>query len=108
MEVQSDGKVLIGGGFDTVDGVPAVGFARLWGSEDIPPVIHNVTRSRTDVNLVWDAIPSRKYRVQFKGSVSATNWTDLSGDISTTNGSAKIDSPFSNATQRFYRVVLLP
>jgi uncharacterized delta-60 repeat protein len=107
ISMQSDGKIIIGGGFTAGTGPPTLNLARLWGSEDILPRIHNATRSGTDVNLIWDAIPNRKYRVQFKDTTSATNWTDLSGDISTSNGSAsKTDS--TSAGQRFYRLVLLP
>lgn len=107
--VQSDGKVIIGGNFTTVNGVPVAGIARLWGSADVPPRIQHVHHSGADMNLTWDALPNRSYRVQYKETVSANNWTDLAGDISTTTGTAsKTDSNLGNVSQRFYRLMLLP
>ena len=108
LAVQSDGKVLIGGDFWTVNGAPATYFARLWGA-DLPPLVKSVNRSGADVNLSWYAISNRTYRVQYNGNLSATNWTDLAGDVSAASATAsKTDSTLSNASQRFYRVVLLP
>ncbi|MCI0540300.1 MAG: hypothetical protein L0Z50_34285, partial [Verrucomicrobiales bacterium] len=77
-------------------------------SADVPPRIQNATRSGADITLTWDAIPNRTYRVQYKENLSANTWTDLAGDISTTGNAAKTDSTLGNASQRFYRVVLLP
>jgi len=107
--LQADGKVLIGGRFSTVNGVPAAGVARLWGTADIPPQIKRINMNGTDVNLAWAALPNREYRVQFKDTLSATNWTDLAGDVSATGVTAsKTDAIFGGTSQRYYRVVLLP
>jgi hypothetical protein len=109
LTVQSDGRVVVGGSFTTINGVPAAGIARLWGSADIPTRIHSLNRSGAAVTLTWEGLPNRTYRVQYKETLSANRWTDLSGDISTNTGAAsKIDSNLGNASQRFYRVVLLP
>jgi uncharacterized delta-60 repeat protein len=109
VKVQSDGKILIGGPFTTVNGVPAAYFARLWGSADIPPLINSITRSTGDVNLVWETIPDRTYRVEYKAILPGNGWTDLAGDVSATGAAAsKTDTTLSGAAQRFYRVVLLP
>jgi uncharacterized delta-60 repeat protein len=107
--LQSDGKVLIGGNFYRVNGVQARSFARLWGSSDIPPLVRSINRSGGDVNLIWESIPHRTYRVQYNGNPSGNNWTDLAGDISATGATAsKTDTTLSDAGQRFYRVMLLP
>jgi uncharacterized delta-60 repeat protein len=107
--LETNGKVLIGGWFTTVNDVPAAFVARLWGSADIPPRIQSVNQSGADVNLIWDAIPNRTYRVQYDGRLPATNWTDLPGDISATSATAsKTDRTVGGASQRFYRVMLLP
>ena len=107
--VQSDGKVLIGGAFSIVNGVLAGGIAKLWGSADVPPRIQSLHDNGADMNLTWDALPNRSYRVQYKEIVSVNNWTELDGDISTTTGTAsKADTTVGKASQRFYRVVLLP
>jgi hypothetical protein len=62
------------------------------------------------VKLIWDAIPDRAYRVQYKANLSATNWTDLPGDVtgSPVGIASKTDTSPGAASQRFYRVVLLP
>ena len=61
------------------------------------------------MNLVWYAISNRTYRVQYIGDLSANNWTDLPGDISANGATAsKTDTTLGGASQRFYRVVLLP
>jgi uncharacterized delta-60 repeat protein len=109
VKVQSDGKILIGGPFTTVNGVPAAYFARLWGSADIPPLIKSINRSGGNVNLVWQTIPNRTYRVEYKAILPGNGWTDLAGDVSATGAAAsKTDTTLSGAAQRFYRVVLLP
>ncbi|MCI0748499.1 MAG: hypothetical protein L0Y58_24085 [Verrucomicrobia subdivision 3 bacterium] len=108
--VQSDGKVLIGGFFTIVNGAPAVGFARLWGSADIPPLIKSINRSGGGVNLIWDAIPNRTYRVQYKPNLSAKKWHKLRDKVSAPASgiAAKTDTTLGSTTQRFYRVELLP
>lgn len=107
--MQSDGKVLVGGYFTSVNGVPAVGFARLWGSADIPPLLKTVSWGGVHLDLIWYAISNRTYRVQYNANLSGNNWTDLAGDLSATGATAiKTDTTLSGASQRFYRVVLLP
>jgi uncharacterized delta-60 repeat protein len=105
--VQGDGKVLIGGSFSY--DVPVGGILRLWGSADVPPHIQSVSRIG-GVALTWDALPNRMYRLQYKDSISTNTWTDLAGDVSgsVTGTARKTDTTESNATQRFYRVLLLP
>jgi len=107
--VQTDGRVLIGGFFNMVNGVPAAHFARLWGSADIPPQIKSINRSGGDVSLSWYVISNRTYRVQHTGDLSTNNWADLPGDISASDATAgKTDADPGGASQRFYRVLLLP
>ena len=85
------------------------GIARLWGNAYIPPEIKTLNRSGADVNLSWYAISNRTYRLQYSGDLSANNWTDLPGDVSATGATAsKTDTTLGNASQRFYRVPLLP
>ena len=108
LTVQSDGRVLIGGDFGEVNGVPATYFTRLWG-EDFPPPIKSIQASGANVNLTWHSISNRTYRVQHNANLSATNWTDLGGDVFASGATAgKTDSTTGNASQRFYRVLLLP
>ncbi len=107
--LDAHGKVFITGNFAAVNGSPAWGIARLWGSADVPPAITGINHSG-GVTLTWDALPNRIYRVQYKDGVSALSWTDLAGDISGSSAgvASKTDTTAGSASQRFYRVVLLP
>ena len=108
--VDSHGGVLIGGPFTQVNGVPAPGIARLWGSADIPPRITNLVRDVSEVKVSWDALPDRNYRLQYSNDPSGKNWMDVAGDVTgTPQGTAsKSDTPDRNSSLRFYRIVLLP
>ena len=109
LALQRDGKVLIGGFFFAVNGVPVASIARVWGSADVPPPIRSVNLSGADATLTWEALPNRKYRVQYNETLLPNGWSDLSGDISTSTGTArKTDSNLGNESRRFYRVLLLP
>jgi uncharacterized delta-60 repeat protein len=106
--VQSDGKLIIGGYFTQIHGIPAAYIARLWG-EDFPPVLKSISRTGANVHLTWHSIPNRTYRVQYKESLSAEIWTDLPGDVVATGDTArKTDRAAAGKNQRLYRVVQLP
>jgi len=106
---QQEGKVLIAGDFSAVNGMPAAGIARLWGSADIPPRITSLNRSGAQVELRWDTLPNRTYRVQYKEDLAAP-WTDLAGNVSgsATGTASKTDTTMGNVSRRLYRVQLLP
>ena len=109
LALQRDGKVLIGGFFSAVNAVPVANIARVWGSADVPPPIRSVNLSGADATLTWEALPNRKYRVQYNETLLPNGWSDLSGDISSSTGTAsKTDTSTSSGNQRFYRVILLP
>jgi hypothetical protein len=66
-----------------------------------PPLL---SQTNTVVNLRWPSVVGLRYRVQYKGDLNQTNWTDASGDISAT----KTNTAFSQTltgTNRFYRVM---
>jgi len=72
-----------------------------------PPILRTSAMSNGDFNLTWPAIPNRTYRVQFKNSLADAGWTDLTGNLVTTNLTFRLtNSPPTNAM--FYRVSLLP
>jgi uncharacterized delta-60 repeat protein len=107
--LRGDGNLIIGGAFSTVNGVLALAIARLWGSTDLPPQIKGIHPFGADINLIWDALPNRTYRVQYKSNLSSDNWADLAGDTSAAAPTAsKTDTTLGDASQRFYRVLLLP
>jgi hypothetical protein len=72
-----------------------------------PPTIQSATFANGLATLTWSSITNHHYRVQFKSSLDATNWTDVPGDVTATGPSAsKTDAV--GGTNRFYRVVVLP
>lgn len=72
-----------------------------------PLRIESISLSNTTVTLLWTAIPSRNYQVQFKGNLPDTNWFDLGFPV-TANGTIATATDTTAAVQRFYRVRLLP
>jgi hypothetical protein len=108
LAIQPDGKIIVGCGMTAIRGVPTGYLVRLWAN-DFPPVLKNLTRTETNVNLSWHAISNRTYRVQYTEDLTANNWTDLPGDVCATNNVAGMtDSSCGEARQRFYRVLQLP
>ena len=110
MAVQNDGRILIAGYFDSVNGVPLSRFARLWGSAEVPPRMIAVQRDDRELSLTWEGLPGRSYRVQYQQRLTGMEWVRLGDDVtSSADGIAStVDTTPGEATQRFYRVVLLP
>jgi uncharacterized repeat protein (TIGR03803 family) len=75
-----------------------------------PPAITSITAVRGgDVVVRWTSFPRGTYRVEYKPTLTAANWTPLAPDITATGSSASITNRVSLAdAQRFYRVRLLP
>jgi hypothetical protein len=60
------------------------------------------------VQIFWSAVSGKKYRVQFKESVSDPMWHDLVGDVTATDTTGfKEDSSAGAASQRYYRVLVV-
>jgi uncharacterized delta-60 repeat protein len=107
---QGKDKILVCGGFWTVDGIPRGGVARLFldpanATELPPPSIKLSSRwSENKFTIVAPTSAGRSYTLQYKTSLSDTNWIrllDFSGDGSTTN---VVDSE-TQGSHRFYRVL---
>jgi hypothetical protein len=73
-----------------------------------PPVLQPLRFSNGGARLAWNALPGRTYRVQFKSTLAATTWTDLSPDITASTSSASTTDAISGVSQRYYRILLLP
>jgi hypothetical protein len=73
-----------------------------------PPVLQPLQLSNGVARLAWSAIPGQTYRVQYKPTLAAANWTDLLPDITATNSTASTTDAPGSAPQRFYRILLLP
>jgi len=73
----------------------------------VPPTKQSITVANGFATITWNALSGSAYRLQFKDDLSATDWTDLEGDVLATGVVASKSDRIGNATQRFYRVVLL-
>jgi hypothetical protein len=71
----------------------------------VPPTIDSAIVTDDTVTLSWSSISNRVYRVQYKNSLTDTNWTNLPGDVTATNGVAsKTDA--LGTSNRFYRLLM--
>jgi hypothetical protein len=83
------------------------GMIRKFTAVLIPPTIGSIKMTNGARALSWLAISNRAYRLQYRTNITDTNWVDLSGDVTATNGTAsKIDT--NAAARRFYRLRALP
>lgn len=72
-----------------------------------PPAITSITNNGSNVTLTWQSVPGWNYRLQYKTSFDAPDWTDVSGDVTATGITAsKVTAGVEAA--RFYRVKWLP
>ena len=83
-------------------------FTVIVGTALAPFHIYPIAISNGIASLRWDAIAGQTYRVQYKASLSQTNWTDLEPDVIATASTATATNGLGNSLQRFYRVYMLP
>jgi hypothetical protein len=76
----------------------------------VPPKITRIILDSGSATIYWHAQLGRTYRVQYRASLNPSGlWNDLAGDVTAAGDTtAKTDSTLGGASQRFYRVVLLP
>ena len=73
-----------------------------------PPVLQPLRIASGRALLAWNAVAGQTYRVQYKPSLAATNWTDLAPDITATASTVSVTDAVGAAPERFYRILLLP
>jgi hypothetical protein len=69
-----------------------------------------LTFQTTTTNLVlsWIGLAGQKYEVQYKDDLRAPSWTGLGGVLIGTGATLSFTNDFSDSSQRFYRLQLLP
>ena len=72
-----------------------------------PPVITSIQLTNGVVTITWSSVTGGIYRAQYINSLNGGGWTDLSPDVTATGSTATQTNAVGNATQRYYRVVLL-
>ena len=61
----------------------------------------------SNIVLTWSATSNVTYRLEFITEVAASNWSAVSGDVTTTTDTATKLEPLTT-TNRFYRIRVLP
>ena len=60
----------------------------------VVPVIKSIVGTGTPtVVITWSAVSNQVYRVQYKSSLSSTNWFNLAPDVTATNSTASFTDP---------------
>ena len=72
------------------------------------PHLTGITVAGQSVTLTWDAVPNRRYRVQYTPDLTSSNWQELAGimQVGASTASQKDESGLQQL--RFYRVQMLP
>jgi uncharacterized repeat protein (TIGR03803 family) len=73
-----------------------------------PPAIAAIAASNGLLTFTWTSLTGGLYRVEYKQVLSEANWASLVPDVLATNNSSSVTHGLEGATQRFYRVRLLP
>jgi hypothetical protein len=72
------------------------------------PVVISITCSNTNATLAWTSFTNGIYRVEYKSSLAATNWTAVRPDVLATGNTSSLTTTTGGAGEGYYRVVLLP
>jgi uncharacterized repeat protein (TIGR03803 family) len=72
------------------------------------PTITSITRSSGVFSIAWSGLPERSYQAQFATNLTQTNWGNLGGVMTATNGLGSQTDSAPSDSQRFYRVYLVP
>ncbi len=72
------------------------------------PIIQSITVSNELVTVISSAISGRSYRLQFKGSLDQTNWTDVFPAVTAVEESVVLTDAAGAVSERYYRVFLVP
>ena len=72
------------------------------------PEFQAVTLTKTTLNLTWSTEAGARYQLQHSPDLNSSNWTNLGSPITATGATLSTTDSFTNAPQRFYRLVLAP
>ncbi len=78
-------------------------------SVPLPLAFQKITQNGGSITLTWSAAAGQVYQLQYKTSLSSTNWINLNNAITASSSTVTAsDTIVPGPAQRFYRVVLLP
>jgi uncharacterized delta-60 repeat protein len=106
LALQANGKLLIGGYFESVDGQPRRNFARLLADPTDPAgtrffltPLTRVTNNQVSLTLMGEA--NRSYRLEISSNL--VNWTAWTNFTSQADSTDLVDFVGTNSPNRFYR-----
>jgi hypothetical protein len=71
------------------------------------PVILSITEYKHICTVSWSSVPEQRYQLQYKSVLDDGEWTDTGSEIVASGPATSISDYLGDASQRFYRVVLL-
>ena len=74
----------------------------------LQPMIQAATRTNGTLAFTWSAVTGRTYQLQYNLNPATTNWNNLGGAVTATNGTVSASDTIGPDPQRYYRIVLLP
>jgi Pro-kumamolisin, activation domain/Subtilase family len=72
------------------------------------PQFLSMTRTTNTIGLTWSTMSGLVYQVQSSASMNPTNWSNVGGTLTANGSILSASNTFGVATQRFYRVLLVP
>jgi len=70
--------------------------------------ITSVIFSNEVATVMWQSVPSRTYRLEYKDALTDPSWTAVIPDVIATGSTSSMTNSVGTATQRYYRVNRLP
>ena len=67
-----------------------------------------MTLTNSTLSLTWSTGAGGTYHLQWNADLRSSNWTNLRGPVTAARATLSATDSVTNASRRFYRVVLLP
>ncbi len=109
LALQPDAKVFLGGYYTNNSGNYQVEVARLLLADGQPmPLATTIQAAHGNAMLSWNSATNGIYRVHYKSSLAATNWTALTPDTVGNGGVTSLTNAMGTNSQAYYQIALLP
>jgi uncharacterized repeat protein (TIGR03803 family) len=77
-------------------------------SVPVAPYLKTTAQSPGALTFTWNAVAGQTYQVQYSTDPALTNWTNLGGSFTATNGVVSTSDRTDADSHRLYRVVSIP
>jgi len=72
-----------------------------------PPVIQSLGVTNGVVTVIWSAVSSHIYQLQYNGNLSLPNWIAVVPNVTATGSTAMTTDVVGTSAQRFYRILVV-